>query len=419
MRDDTADEPGSTLRDDTADGPAAAAEREAAAARARSGQAWREFCDRMKQAGEGLLGDDFPSGDRERAEGFRWLGRLVVHALRTELEAGDPRHPRFVRYETPDNQWGGPNPDNTYLRAIIDPALGYRVHADVRGVRQAILSLHEGDMQLGQLGVYSERSLADLDAPDGRLELVVSPEPSKGNWMPSHPKARLLTVRVFQADWAGDAAPVFHIERIGGEGVPRPPLSPADLAGGLDRAATWVEASAGFWNRYTQGAWARAAVNVAGPARSTPGGADHIRYGQCLWRLDAPDAALLLECDVPDADYWGFTLHTLGWLESGDFGERCTSVNHAQAHVDDDGRVRVVVAHRDPGTPNWIDSEGRREGMLVYRWVWARSAPVPTSRVVAIDELPSLLPATHPRIDPAERRRRLTRRLEAATERFQ
>jgi hypothetical protein len=57
--------------------------------------------------------------------------------------------------------------------------------------------------------------------------------------------------------------------------------------------------------------------------------------------------------------------------------------------------------------------------MLVYRWVWARSAPVPESRLVSIGDLPALLPATHPRIDPEERRRRLSRRLEAATQRFQ
>jgi hypothetical protein len=337
-----------------------------------------------------------------------------------ELEAGDARHPRFVRYETPDNQWGGPNPDNVYLRATIDPRLGYRVHADVRGVRQAIFSLNEGDMQLGQLGVYAERSLSDFHVVDGRLEIHVCPDrPASGNWMQTDPRARLLTVRVFQADWVRDASPVFHIERVGAEGVPRPPLEPSEVAAALDRAATWVEASAGFWNRYTSEARKRAEPNVVMPARAAPGGADHIRYGSCIWQLESSDAALLIECEIPDADYWGFTIHTLGWLESGDFAERCTSLNGEQAHVDDDGRVRIVLAHRDPGVPNWIDTEGRAEGMLVHRWVWARDNPVPTSRVVSLAELRPQLPDDHPRIDPAERRRRLAQRFEAATGRFQ
>jgi hypothetical protein len=262
--------------------------------------------------------------------------------------------------------------------------------------------------------------LSDLEVVDGRLEIRISPAPgADGNWLQSDPKARLLTIRVFQADWAGDAAPVFHIERVGGEGVPRPPLEPADVSAALDRAATWVEASAGFWNRYTSAARERAEPNVVTAARAAPGGADHIRYGSCIWQLETPDAALLIECDVPDADYWGFTIHSLGWLESGDFAERCTSLNGEQAHVDRDGRVRIVLAHRDPGVPNWIDTEGRAEGMLVHRWVWARDNPVPTSRVVALGALRALLPGDHPEVDPGERRLRLAARLRAATARFQ
>ena len=42
-------------------------------------------------------------------------------ALQGQLEHGDPAHPTFHRYEEPWVQWGGPNPDNVYLRAPIDP----------------------------------------------------------------------------------------------------------------------------------------------------------------------------------------------------------------------------------------------------------------------------------------------------------
>ena len=124
-----------------------------------SGQAWRDWCDRLKAVGDNILGDEFPAEPRERAEGFRWLTRLVTHATQLEVEAGDPRFPRFVRYEMPGHQWGGPNPDNTYLRANVDPACAYRVWADVGGVRQLIVSLHEGDMQLGEFGNRKNRAL--------------------------------------------------------------------------------------------------------------------------------------------------------------------------------------------------------------------------------------------------------------------
>ena len=74
---------------------------------------------------------------------------------------------------------------------------------------------------------------------------------------------------------------------------------------------------------------------------ATPGGADNILYGVCLWQLEEGQA-LLLEVERPDADYWSFVSHTLTWLESGDFDQRQTSLNDEQAFIDPDGRVRRV-----------------------------------------------------------------------------
>jgi len=382
------------------------------------GEIWRAYCERLGAVGERILGDGFPETPRDRAEGLRWLTRLVTYATRMELEAGDPRHPQFVRYETPDNQWGGPNPDNLYLRAKIDPRETYRVWADATGMRQAIFSLHEGDMQLEQYGVYGETSLDKLatDA-DGRLQIILSPEKRAGNWIKMHPKARLFGIRVYVSDWEGDASPPFHIERVGGEGEAPPPLEPDTVAKALDRAATWVERTAVYWPRYTQAGWERATPNVVNPPRAAKGGADNILYGNCFWEFGEEDA-LLLECDPPDAQYWGFTIHTLPWLESGQFADRQTSLSGHQIHRDPDGRIRLVLAHRDPGCPNWIDTEGRERGLLVYRWVWTQTDPAPSSRVVPLAELRQLLPDDHPIVAPAERRRRLARRREAAWNRF-
>jgi hypothetical protein len=380
------------------------------------GSAWRAWCERLAAVGDSILAEGRPDTPRDRAEGYRWLTRLVVHALRQEVEAGDPLHPHLMGYETPDAQWGGPNPDNLYLRAAVAPGESYRVWGDVRGVRQAIFSLHEGDMQLGELGVWSETSLDALHVgDDGRLEILVSAErpddQAATNWMPMHPKARLLTVRVYQSDWERDAAPLFHIERVGARGVPRPAPGPAALARALDRAASWVEASAAFWPRYTAEGRKRAEPNVPMPPARPPGGAADIRYGACFWEL-APGEGLLLECERPDADYFGFTLHTLGWLESGDFAERQTSLNDQQLHADPDGRLRIVLAGADPGVPNWLDTEGRAAGMLVYRYVWTRSEPVPRARVLPLAQLRGALPAAHPEVTADQRREALARRRE-------
>jgi hypothetical protein len=231
-----------------------------------------------------------------------------------------------------------------------------------------------------------------------------------------HPEARLFQVRVYLSDWARDASPLLQIERVGAEGPP-PLADPGRVARGLERAVHWLEHSLPFWNRYTTSACARATANVAAAPRSAPGGADNILYGTCFWDL-APDEALLLACEAPDADYWGFTIHTLHWLESGDFANRQTSLSGHQMFVDGDGRFRVVLAHRDPGVPNWIDSEERRRGMLAYRWVRARSNPTPETEVVRFAELHRHLPAAHPVVGAEERRARLARRRAAHWSRY-
>ena len=114
-----------------------------------------------------------------------------------------------------------------------------------------------------------------------------------------------------------------------------------------------------------------------------------------------------------------FSVRTLGWLESGDFADRQTSLNDHQVQLDVDGRMRIVLAQQDPGVPNWLDIEARPRGLLVYRWVWARSNPVPKAMVVALADVRGALPEAHPLVDAESRRRSLSRRREAAWQRFQ
>ena len=87
-------------------------------------------------------------------------------------------------------------------------------------------------------------------------------------------------------------------------------------------------------------------------------------------------------------------------------------------HVDSDGQVRVVVAHRDPGVPKWIDTEGRRRGMLVSRWIRAKGGVAPRAEVVPLDALRDRLPGDHPFVAPDERRRRLALRRVLAWSRY-
>jgi hypothetical protein len=45
-----------------------------------------------------------------------------------------------------------------------------------------------------------------------------------------------------------------------------------------------------------------------------------------------------------------------------------------------------VVAHADPGVPNWIETAGHRHGTMCFRWIGAEDPPQPRTRVAKLAE---------------------------------
>ncbi len=369
------------------------------AERLMSGQAWDDFCERLKKTGRRILEPDFPGSPRERAEGFRHLARMVVFGLQWAVEFGDPDFPSFYRCDGDLVQWGAPNADNIYLRARIRGDGSYRLTGNKGKLHDFIISTHDGDMHMEKYAVFEERSARDLEmAPDGSFEVILSPREHRGNWMPLHPDVEYVLIRQYLSDWDRHEPGQFLIHKVGNEGRAPERLEPARMAHLLDEAAERI-------------ARARANMtdNVLSPPQKAQGGAYNIFYGSGFYTL-ADDEALLIQCERPDAGYWSFQLNTIGWFESLDIANRQTSLNGHQAHIDEDGKLREVVAHRDPGLPNWLDTEGRPQGVVVYRWVWAKNTPTPTSRVVKLADVRQHFPASTPGITPAQRREQIFRR---------
>lgn len=380
--------------------------------------AWRELAERLGALPERLDAAGFPDDPAARAAAVRHLGRHVALALEAELDHADPRHPTLHRYEQPWSQWGAPNPDNVYERCAIDPAATYVLRGRTAGVHEALFSLVEGDMHLGEVGVFAEVALSELDAgAAGDLELVIGPEGTPGAHLVTDQGARMLLVRQYLYDWATDPVASLSIERVDTAGIPAGPPSPDAVAAALDRAARWVEESITYWAAYAGASRDLLEHNTFTAPNTPPGGAPSIAYGGGCWEL-APGQALVIEHELPEARYWNWSVHHLHTFDSGAFHERSTSVNGAQAHVDGDGRVRIVVAAEDPGTPNWLDTEGQAFGMAVYRYVGAVTKPHPAARVVSLGEVAGVLPDDHPVTTPARRRELLAARRVAAQRRW-
>ncbi len=379
--------------------------------------AWIRYAERIKSAGERITGAGYPDEARLRAEGYRYVERLTHLAHQIYVEFGDPMRPVLFRYGDDTTPFGATNTDNNYYRAILDPAGTYRITGDVAGVKELLFSVQDGEFVFGKTEVLAELSLEELVVgPDGDLELFLGGNARSNNWLPLAPGAEYLNVREFVGDWEHDALATLHIERLDAVDS-TPDLSPMAHAAALDRAATWVEASVVLWNTYATALRGHIPVNQLQAPLKPVGGAENMLHGAGRWDL-RPEQALLIEFDQPDVTYWSVQTYVLDWMVPLDFTNRVTSLNDGQLRQDDDGTFRIVLAHRDPGVHNWLDTTGLKEGLFTYRYVRPSHAPRPTTTLVDADSLFSSLPVGTPTITPEERQGQIAARRRGVTRRF-
>lgn len=87
-----------------------------------------------------------------------------------------------------------------------------------------------------------------------------------------------------------------------------------------------------------------------------------------------------------------------------DYKNRQTSINHTQAHISKDGKLRVVLSARDPGVQNWLDVAGHFHGPINWR-VNSSTAPEKfEAKKVKFDRLRKYLPKETPLVTQEQRR---------------
>jgi hypothetical protein len=132
----------------------------------------------------------------------------------------------------------------------------------------------------------------------------------------------------------------------------------------------------------------------------------------------AEDEALVIEMVPPPCTYWGVQMMDI-WLQTNDYSFHQSSLNKAQSVVDGDGVLRLVMAHRDPGVPNWIDTVAPAPGILVYRTYEAQeTVPLPVVKRVKLAEVRKELPATTGVVTGEQRKQQLKARAHASLSRY-
>jgi len=361
-----------------------------------TGDAWVAFCDALKPLAGHVTGPAAGDDLQLQTEGMRALGRLVSLGLDRFVEHADPRSPSFYDLQTPSRKYLGDNPDQSYRGAAIEGGGTYRLRGSTEGTAGVEIGVYAGSFRSDADGPGGGRRLVDsLDESslaiedDGSWEILVRPDSTPGlsahNELRLAPDANSILVRTYF--WDRDLR-VAHtmptIERLDVEG-PRALVTPETLIKGWIATAMFVDGSLGWWNDF-QGIQTAPNELIEMPDDGTVQTPSLVRYLNGRVELTSDEALLVDFVPENEPAYWSWVLQNL-WGETPDWRDRPIVRNNRDVTREADGRVRLVVAHRDPGHPNWMDMSGHARLVLSLRWRGASALPAVTTRVVPIASL--------------------------------
>lgn len=349
-----------------------------------AGRAWRELLELLRDADQTFL--EGPRAEMDAlgvAEGYRHLTHLLGFALDLYLE-GDPERPAFTPLALPTRKILGDNVDSIYHFAPLCGDRGYRIRGR-RGTEVYLSFCIYGGKPDGE---WSQRVVANLSQRDlavdaeGRFEIRLSPEARPPHGIALAPDAVCVISRQYFTDRSAAQPAEFIIEPLQPVAAP-PPMGDDLLAPRLRAVATFIRETIQLTPLPGS-----LPPNLLGPPmpwnpESSGWGTPDNVYSLGLFRLE-PDEALVIEGRSPRCTYWGAQVWNR-YMQSLDYRYHRVSLNHSQVTLEPDGSFRIVVAQRDPGMPNWIETAGHREGVVFCRWLQADALPEqPSSRVMRL-----------------------------------
>lgn len=383
-----------------------------------SGRAWSHLLDALGKAANVVNANAVARNPIDLASGFRHLLVLLSIGADQALEAdSDPL--LAINASGVDNiyKWGMDCPDCIYMGTPLRGGETYRVWGN-RGTARYV-----GLQSMAGMASSANVLLDELDlGPGGEVELTLSAERHEGNWLAIPDNATILVVRHFFYDWDTEVASSLSIERMGdgsdvrgGEKAKSAPADPRQVAARqLIALGDFVLGNLEFFLQFSR---PETPNTFLAPLDGTHmGAAAENRPVIGSFQLEA-DEALIVEVTPPKGLYWSYSVGN-PWWETIDYARHQSSLNGHQAVVDDDGILRVVIAHQDPGVANWLDTAGHGAGPVILRCVRTESAPVPEARIVPFDEVAGSLPGGTQTVTPDERRRTIAARRLAVSRRF-
>lgn len=351
------------------------------------GRAWHQFCDDLKDVGDQILRPDVPQDEATRAEGYRYLTRLLRLGLENNVEFNNPRFPAFYSLSHETAKIGNDNPDNFYQNCNISGQYEYRIFGNKGTV--PYLSIETKAGQFGTSGDMAptghiEAAQLECDA-NGNFELWLSCKKRAGNWLPMTEATDNLLVRQTFHDRQSESKAELKIECLNADGDNF--LHPQEFAQQLQSTSNFMRGTAGLFIDWMQ-VFSQHINKLPSNDQSMclrAGGDPSIHYMNSYWQLADDEALVIHAAKIPDCRTWNFQLSNY-WMESLDYRYYNISVNKHSANYNDDGSVTIVVAHKDVSEhcPNSLVTTGHNLGAMLFRWVEATEFPPVETRVVKL-----------------------------------
>ena len=346
-------------------------------------------------------------GDRRPAEALPAFDQSVDEYVTNwmfKAVASDTQHPRFVRdfmkayhwhgHDVPGSRTGGDNPDNCYRLAGIGHGTAYRITGKVIGKQPANVTFTLTANYGTSVTIQTIDDHLLERAADGSFVITVDDQPANGrpNHMTTAPHVKFMYVRDSMSDWSTETPFDLAIERLGEAKAP-----PLTLDQMIEAAAFRMKEDVPLYFWFHSLSLNRT-INTMTPASGPKGlgGLVTQSMSHAMFDLDE-DQGVIVEYEPAGARYVAVQL-TDWYFRSLDYGEIQSSLTRDQSAIDSDGRIRVVIARRDPGVANWIDTGGLAVVLLIMRWqgrpsIEVRGGPWCQMKLVKLADLTTELPA--------------------------
>jgi len=356
----------------------------------------------------------------------KWVVQLALQVVGRDLS-----NPHFIwttglaEYEWMGHTFPGSGAgidctDNIYRNAGLDGAAAYEVVGQLSANPPAQFSFHltnhpedkgfDTTSDMTDVGGY-EMITNDtmVIEPDGtfRLTLDASPANGRSNHIQMvEGKALYLLVRDTLSNWK-QIPNHLTIRHVGGGALPKAQTEQQLI----ERTANYLEAFVAFWLQFNDH-FHSPAPNTLGQAYARTGGLGYTAAGRFKLR---DDEVFLITVADGDADYAGMQVTDL-WMIGPSPLLHLSNYNLSQAVANADGTRTYLIAAKDPGYGNWVDTASLHEGWILFRWQGVAADLDGTKLVVEqkllrLSELPDALPEGVSKVSTQQRDQQLQERI--------